>query len=92
MSEIIEVNQLSKKFKIKKNTSTIKNIFKPEYKTITAVDKISFNIKKGEFVATTGLSGCGKSTMQKLLLGLYRPDKGELYLKKKDGSEEVCLW
>ncbi|MBP3890898.1 MAG: ABC transporter ATP-binding protein [Solobacterium sp.] len=61
----------------------------PGRKKELVLEDFSVDIKKGEFVATTGLSGCGKSTMQKLLLGLYRPDKGELYLKKKDGSEEV---
>lgn len=38
----------------------------------------NLEIKKGEFVAFTGFSGCGKSTVLKLLLGLYRPQKGEI--------------
>lgn len=52
------------------------------------LENFNLDIKKGEFIATTGLSGCGKSTMQKIMLGLYRPNSGELYLRKKDGTEE----
>ena len=38
----------------------------------------SMSVKKGEFAAFTGMSGCGKSTVLKLLLGLYRPDRGSI--------------
>lgn len=81
MSDIIEVSQLSKKFKIKKSTSSIKNIFKPEYKTITAVDKISFNIKKGERVAFIGPNGAGKSTTIKMLSSILHPTSGSAFVK-----------
>ncbi len=37
-------------------------------------------VKKGEFVALTGHSGCGKSTVLKLMLSLYAPDSGSIYL------------
>ena len=36
----------------------------------------SLTVRKGEFVAFTGASGCGKSTVLKLLLGLYKPQAG----------------
>ena len=38
----------------------------------------SLTVRKGEFVAFTGASGCGKSTVLKLLLGLYKPQAGEI--------------
>ncbi len=41
---------------------------------------INVNVKKGEYVAFTGHSGCGKSTVIKLLMSIYKPDSGECYL------------
>lgn len=76
MTNIIEVNQLTKKFKLKKNQTGFKNFFHPEYKTITAVDKISFNIKKGERVAFIGPNGAGKSTTIKMLSSILHPSSG----------------
>ena len=54
-----------------------------------AVSGIDLEINKGEYVAFTGHSGCGKSTALMLLMGIYRPDSGMLYLKNNDGSETV---
>ncbi|MBE6449023.1 MAG: ATP-binding cassette domain-containing protein [Alphaproteobacteria bacterium] len=76
MSNIIEVNQLTKKFKIQKNASSLRGLFKPEYKNVTAVDKISFNIKKGERVAFIGPNGAGKSTTLKMLSSILYPTSG----------------
>lgn len=42
------------------------------------VENLSFSIKKGEHVTLSGRTGTGKSTIFKLLLGLYEPDKGSV--------------
>lgn len=47
----------------------------------------SYEIKKGEFVAITGLSGIGKSTLLKLLLGVIEPNSGTLELRGKNTVE-----
>ena len=48
----------------------------------------SIDIKKGEFVAFSGHSGCGKSTVLKILMDLYKPDSGSVYITY-DGSERL---
>ena len=47
-----------------------------------ALDNISFEINRGEKVALVGVNGSGKSTLSKLILGLYKPDKGEVITEK----------
>lgn len=76
MSEIIKTDQLTKKFKIKKTSYGLKNLFRPEYKSVTAVDKISFGIHKGERVAFIGPNGAGKSTTIKMLSSILYPTSG----------------
>ncbi|MBE5866287.1 MAG: ABC transporter ATP-binding protein [Lachnospiraceae bacterium] len=51
------------------------------------LENLSLDIKKGEFVALTGQSGCGKSTFAKLLLGFYKPEQGDLTIEGKSYSE-----
>ena len=45
---------------------------------LKAVDDVSFEIKKGEAFGLVGESGCGKTTIGKMLVNLYRPTKGEI--------------
>lgn len=47
---------------------------------------LSIHIKKGEFVAFTGQSGCGKTTTLKVLLNLYPLHSGSAYLQQTDGT------
>ncbi len=54
---------------------------------LPAVADVTMTIGKGEFVALTGPSGSGKSTLLKLLLCLYRPDRGTISLIAEDGTE-----
>lgn len=55
------------------------------YENEKVLDNASLSIKKGDFVAITGSSGAGKTTILKLLLGVYRPDEGEIYF---DGAQK----
>ncbi len=45
---------------------------------------MSFKIKPGEYVAIVGKTGCGKSTLMRLLLGFEKPEKGVIYFDGKD--------
>ena len=47
---------------------------------------LSLKIRRGEYIAFTGQSGCGKSTVLKLLMCMYPPDRGTLTIVEKDGS------
>lgn len=55
---------------------------------ITVLKNVNLTIRKGEFAAFTGQSGCGKSTMLKLLMCLYPLDEGSCYLVKTSGESE----
>lgn len=50
---------------------------------------ISVDIRKGEYVAFTGHSGCGKSTVLKLLMSVYRLDGGIRYIESPEGEKEL---
>jgi len=61
--------------------------YKDGEKGVTKVfDSFDFHISKGEFVAFTGVSGCGKSTVLKLLMGLYPLEAGERYITFSGGG------
>lgn len=49
-----------------------------------AVDEASFSIAKGQTLALVGESGCGKSTVARMLVGLYRPTRGQFFFKGQD--------
>ncbi len=53
--------------------------FKHQTALHKAIDDISFQVKKGETIAFVGPSGSGKTTLMKLLVGLYRPEQGNIY-------------
>ena len=51
---------------------------------LRAVDGVSFEIEKGKTLALVGESGCGKSTVARLLVGLYEPTRGGLTFDGQD--------
>lgn len=54
------------------------NLFHREYRTVKAVDSISFEIARGEMVGYIGPNGAGKSTSIKMLTGILVPSSGEI--------------
>ena len=56
----------------------------PSRPDITVIDRLSFSIKKGQFIAIVGPSGAGKTTLASLLLGFYNIEKGQLFIDNGD--------
>ncbi len=65
-------------------TIDLTKIFRTEMVETSALSKVSFEAKKGEFVAIMGPSGCGKSTLLNILGLLDNSDSGQYYF---DGTE-----
>lgn len=57
------------------------------YNRDTILCDTSLSIKKGDFVAITGITGIGKSTLMKLLMSVFRLDSGEIYLSLKENKK-----
>jgi peptide/nickel transport system ATP-binding protein len=54
---------------------------------VKAVDGVSFDIHESETVAVVGESGCGKSSLMKTILSLYKPTSGKIIFEDKDLSK-----
>ena len=71
--------------------------FKPKNRDpVTALKELTLDVAKGEFVSLVGPSGCGKSTFLNVLLGLLKPDGGEIRLNGKQitgpGQERAMVF
>lgn len=62
-------------------------IERSERLTLKAVDGVSFSIRRGETLALVGESGCGKSTVARLVVGLYGLTRGRLVFDGEDISD-----
>ncbi|MGD0764697.1 MAG: dipeptide ABC transporter ATP-binding protein [Dehalococcoidia bacterium] len=76
---LIEVNHLKMYFPV-----TAGIIFQRKIADVKAVDDVSFSIRRGETLGLVGESGCGKSTVGRAMLQLYRPTAGEVLFDGRD--------
>ena len=86
----IKVDHVSKVFKLPhERTTSIKsavvNFYRRDksYELQRALDDVSFEVKKGEFFGIVGRNGSGKSTMLKILAGIYSPSSGSVHINGK---------
>src|SRR3989339_27286 len=63
----------------------VKNISK-SFGKVKAVDNVSFSVEEGDSVGLVGESGSGKTTLARILLGLLKPDLGDLQFLGRDRS------
>ncbi len=77
VAPLIEVRDLAKSFDV--SSPWLGRVLAREPRRfIRAVDGVSFDIERGQTLALVGESGCGKSTMARLLVGLHQPDAGSI--------------
>ncbi|ATO50056.1 ATP-binding cassette domain-containing protein [Brevibacillus laterosporus] len=81
---MINVTQLEKVFRIHQArnglSGAFRDLFQREYKTVRAVDELSFEVQAGEMFALIGENGAGKSTTIKMLTGILTPSNGEILI------------
>jgi len=58
-------------------------------RSLRAVDKVSFSIRKGDTLGLVGESGCGKSTVARMIVGLYPPSRGRIVFDGADLADPV---
>lgn len=68
-------------------THSVVKIYKSDFGEVLAVDEVSVQVRKGEFVALVGPSGSGKTTMLAMLAALLTPTSGKLLLDGQDLTE-----
>ena len=82
---VLRAQHLIKRYPVKNTSLRLR-----EKQFIHAVDDVSFDLPEGETLGLVGESGCGKSTVGRLLTGIERPDSGEVIYRGRR-LEELSL-
>lgn len=80
---VLEARNLVKEYPIERGI-----VFRKRVGTVHAVDDVSFILERGRTLALVGESGCGKSTVARLLMGLEKPTSGQVIV---DGIDIASL-
>lgn len=99
---MISFDCVDKSYQIKETAEGIRNafnaFFKPKYKTMQAVQDVSFKIDRSKTLGLIGENGAGKTTIIKLVCGILAPDAGHIevlgmdpFQKKRDFKKRVSL-
>ena len=74
---------------VKKHFEVRKGLLAKKVGNVYAVDGVSFDIARGETLGLVGESGCGKSTIAILVVGLQRPSNGEILFDGQDLNKAI---
>ena len=84
VSSVITISQLAKHYQVPEREGGLKaamaSLFNRKFRTVKAVNNISFKIEPGEVVGFLGPNGAGKTTTLKMLSGLLHPTSGEVHV------------
>jgi ABC-2 type transport system ATP-binding protein len=81
---VIEAREVEKAFRIPVHRidsfkeRVVHPLARPDYRTLEALRKVSFDVHRGEFFGIVGRNGSGKSTLLKILASIYRADFGSI--------------
>jgi NitT/TauT family transport system ATP-binding protein len=84
---MLKVSRVHKFFKVRDSS-------KRGVRTMKVLDDISLDVGRGEFVSLLGASGCGKTTLLRLMAGLLRPDRGSIHVNEQPVQaprKDVCM-
>src|ERR1700723_4302582 len=74
----------------------VSKVFKRDAFQVTALDDVSIDIAKGEFLALMGPSGSGKTTLLNMIAAIDRPTRGELLVQGQDifrfNDSQIARW
>ncbi len=99
---VIEARELEKAFRIPVHRidsfkeRLVHPLTRPEYRTLEALRKVSFDVHRGEFFGIVGRNGSGKSTLLKILASIYRADSGSIRMGvaplRSSSSASASTW
>ncbi|MCX7630338.1 MAG: ABC transporter ATP-binding protein, partial [Geminicoccaceae bacterium] len=81
---ILEVEGLRKTFRLRRG-----GWLRPNWQEIVAVDDVGFTVERGECLALVGESGCGKTTVSRLVVRALSADRGRVIFHGRDGPIDV---
>jgi len=95
MHTAIEIRELRKHFKLRERAvglwSSVRALYAPTSREVTAVDGVTFRIEAGERVAFVGPNGAGKSTTIKMLCGILHPSSGSAHVMGLVVAESLLI-
>ncbi|MEO1191112.1 MAG: ABC transporter ATP-binding protein [Pseudomonadota bacterium] len=83
-SPILQVEGVAKSFQLRRG-----GFFGSGKRRVLAVDDVSFTVRRGECLGLVGESGCGKTTLSKIIMRALTPDKGALTFTGAEGPRDL---